>query len=199
MLNEHLAGCRIILASQSPRRHYLLRDLGIEFEVIVPDVKEDYPDGLSPEQVAVYLAELKAAAFDLTGVDPRTVIITADTIVSLGDEILGKPSGPEEAAGMLNKLSGRMHEVITAVSLRSPQKRHTFHVLSSVYFKELSQEEISYYVKQFRPFDKAGSYGVQEWIGYIGINRIEGSYFNVMGLPVKELYEELLRFCLNNS
>jgi septum formation protein len=199
MINARLQEFRIILASQSPRRQYLLNDLGLNFEVIIPDVKEEYADGLTPVQIAVHLAELKARAFDLTGVDPKTVIITADTIVSLGDEILGKPSGPAEAAGMLNKLSGRMHEVITAVCLRSAKKMHTFHVLSSVYFKELSSEEISYYIENFRPFDKAGSYGVQEWIGYIGISKIEGSYFNVMGLPVKELYEELLRFCLNNS
>lgn len=199
MINARLKDFRIILASQSPRRQYLLNDLGLDFEVVVPDVKEEYPAGLAPEQIAVHLAELKAKTFDLTGVDPKTVIITADTIVSLGDEILGKPSGPGDAAGMLNKLSGRMHEVITAVCLRSPGRMHTFHVLSSVYFKELTPDEISYYVENFRPFDKAGSYGVQEWIGYIGITKIEGSYFNVMGLPVKELYEELLRFCLNNS
>lgn len=199
MINDRLKDFRIILASQSPRRQYLLKDLGLDFEVVVPDVKEEYPEGLVPEQIAVHLAELKADAFDLAGVDPKTVIITADTIVSLGDEILGKPSGPDDAAGMLNKLSGRMHEVITAVCLRSPGRKHTFHVLSSVYFKELTPEEIYYYIENFRPFDKAGSYGVQEWIGYIGITKIEGSYFNVMGLPVKELYEELLRFCLNNS
>lgn len=199
MINQHLKDFRIILASQSPRRQYLLKDLGLDFEVVVPDVRESYPEGLSPEQIAIFLAELKASAFDLTGVDPTTVIITADTIVSLGDEILGKPDGPEDAEAMLGKLSGRMHRVITAVCLRSSKKRHTFHVTSSVYFKNLSKEEISYYIANYRPFDKAGSYGVQEWIGYIGISKIEGSYFNVMGLPVKELYEELIRFCLNNS
>ena len=199
MINSHLKDFRIILASQSPRRQYLLKDLGLDFEIIVPDVREDYPGGMHPEEIAVYLAELKANAFDLSGIDPKTVIITADTIVSVGDEVLGKPSDARHAAEMLKKLSGRMHEVITAVCLRSPGKKRTFHVVSSVYFKELSDPEISYYIENFSPFDKAGSYGVQEWIGYIGISKIEGSYFNVMGLPVKELYEELLRFCLNNS
>jgi len=199
MINPLLKDFRIILASQSPRRQYLLKDLGLDFEIIIPDVKEEYPDGLTHVETAVHIAELKAMAFDLTGAGANMVIITADTIVSLGDEILGKPSGAAEAAEMLKKLSGRKHDVITAVCLRSAKKMRTFHVTSSVWFKELTAEEIAYYIENFQPYDKAGSYGVQEWIGYIGIIRIEGSYFNVMGLPVKELYEELLRFCLNNS
>ena len=194
MLTPNLEGKRIILASQSPRRQFLLRELGLEFDVLEPNVNEVYPDGLGPEEIAIYLAELKAGSFDDSRLDEKAIIITADTIVSLGDEILGKPASYSEAVVMLQKLSGRKHDVITAVCLKSSKKKHVFHVLSSVYFKELSLEEIEYYIDNFQPFDKAGGYGIQEWIGYIGINKIEGSFFNVMGLPVKELYEELLKF-----
>jgi septum formation protein len=194
MINRRLSGRHIILASQSPRRQYLLKELGLDFEIRETHVNEVYPAGLTPPEIAVYLAELKAASFDGSRLDEKAIIITADTIVSLGDEILGKPSSYGEAVAMLQKLSGRKHDVITAVCLRSTKKKHVFHVLSSVHFKELCLEEIEYYIDNFQPFDKAGGYGIQEWIGYIGINRIEGSFFNVMGLPVKELYEELLRF-----
>jgi septum formation protein len=194
MINRRLNGRHLILASQSPRRQYLLKELGLNFEIRETYVKEEYPAGLQPEEIAVYLAELKAASFDWSGMDDKALILTADTIVSLGDEILGKPSGYGEAVKMLQKLSGRKHDVITAVCLMSTKKKLVFHVLSSVYFKELTQEEIEYYIDNFQPFDKAGGYGIQEWIGYIGINKIEGSFFNVMGLPVKELYEELVRF-----
>lgn len=194
MINQRLNGRHIILASQSPRRQYLLKELGLEFEILETRVREVYPEGLTPVEIAVYLAELKAQNFDASRLDPRVILITADTIVSLDTEILGKPSGYSEAVTMLQKLSGRKHDVITAVCLKSRKKKHVFHVLSSVYFKELSLEEIEYYIDNFQPFDKAGGYGIQEWIGYIGIDRIEGSFFNVMGLPVKELYEELLKF-----
>jgi septum formation protein len=194
MIHTSLNGKRLILASQSPRRQLLLKDLGMEFETMDPNVDEVYPAGLSPVQIAIYLAELKAAIFDKKLLDEKTIVITADTIVSLGDEILGKPSDSKEAVVMLQKLSGRKHDVITAVCLKSKNKQIVFHTLSSVYFKILSREEIDYYVVNFQPFDKAGGYGIQEWIGYIGINRIEGSFFNVMGLPVKELYEQLLEF-----
>jgi len=194
MINQRLNGRRIILASQSPRRQYLLKELGLEFEILETNVKEVYPEGLTPVEIAVYLAELKAQNFDASRLDPAVILITADTIVSLGTEILGKPSGYGEAVAMLQKLSGKKHDVITAVCLKSRKKNHLFHVVSSVYFKELSLEEIEYYIDNFQPFDKAGGYGIQEWIGYIGIDRIEGSFFNVMGLPVKELYEELLKF-----
>jgi septum formation protein len=194
MIHTSLNGKRLILASQSPRRQLLLKDLGMEFETMDPNVDEVYPAGLNPVQIAIYLAELKAAIFDKKLLDEKTIVITADTIVSLGDEILGKPSDSKEAVVMLQKLSGRKHDVITAVCLKSKNKQIVFHTLSSVYFKILSREEIDYYVVNFQPFDKAGGYGIQEWIGYIGINRIEGSFFNVMGLPVKELYEQLLEF-----
>lgn len=194
MIGNRLQGKRIILASQSPRRQFLLRELHLDFEVIVTDAEEVYPEGLAPEQIARHLAELKADAFDPALLDEETILITADTIVVLDGKILGKPRGYDDAVNMLQLLSGRRHDVITAVSLRSATKRRVFHVRSSVYFKELTKEEIIYYIDNFEPFDKAGSYGIQEWIGYIGIDRIEGSYFNVMGLPVRELYDELIRF-----
>ncbi len=142
----------------------------------------------------MYLAELKSNSFNLSAFPDNTILITADTIVSIDDEILGKPGNFKEAVCMLQMLSGRKHDVITAVCLRSGFRKKTFHVLSSVYFKELNIDEINYYIENFHPFDKAGSYGVQEWIGYIGISKIEGSFFNIMGLPLKELYEELLLF-----
>ena len=194
MITRRLNGRHIILASQSPRRQYLLKELGLDFEIRETHVKEDYPVGLSPAGIALYLADLKADSFDDSRLDEKAIIITADTIVSLGEEILGKPSTYSEAVVMLQKLSGRKHDVITGVCLKSTKKKYVFHVVSSVYFKDLSLEEIEYYIDNFQPFDKAGGYGIQEWIGYIGINKIEGSFFNIMGLPVKELYEELLKF-----
>jgi septum formation protein len=194
MINKRLQSKNLILASESPRRQYLLKELGLDFEILASNISEHYPDNLTPVQIAVYLAELKSNNFDVSRFPENTILITADTIVSIDDEILGKPGNYKEAVCMLQKLSGRKHNVITAVCLRSRSRQKTFHVLSSVYFKELSMEEIDYYIGNFRPFDKAGSYGVQEWIGYIGISKIEGSFFNIMGLPVKEMYEELLLF-----
>jgi septum formation protein len=194
MINHRLQKYRLILASQSPRRQYLLKELGLDFEIIPTKVKENFPGYLAPFEIAVFLAELKASSFENARMDPKALIIAADTIVCIENEILGKPANYKEAVNMLRKLSGKKHDVITAVCLKSKNKKKTFHVVSSVYFKELTAEEIDYYIENFQPFDKAGGYGVQEWIGYIGISRIEGSFFNVMGLPVKELYEELLRF-----
>jgi len=194
MINHRLQKYRLILASQSPRRQYLLKELGLDFEIIPTRVKEDYQKNLAPHEIAVYLAELKASSFDSIRMDPKALIIAADTIVCIQNEILGKPANYQEAVSMLRKLSGKKHDVITAVCLKSKNTQKTFHVTSSVYFKELTMEEIDYYIENFQPFDKAGGYGVQEWIGYIGISKIEGSFFNVMGLPVKELYEQLLRF-----
>lgn len=193
-MDPRLSGKRIILASASPRRRYLLKELGLNFESVETHVDEDYPEGLTPMEIAMYLARLKASAIDFTGFDDKTIVITADTIVMLGSEILGKPSGYHEAADMLRKLSGRTHEVITGVSLQSIRHESLFFVVSSVTFKELTQSEIDYYIENFRPFDKAGGYGIQEWIGYIGIDRIDGSFYNVMGMPVRELYEALLTF-----
>ena len=194
MSNKRFQGKNLILASQSPRRQYLLKELGLDFEILAPQVRENYPPELNPVQVAVHLAELKSENFDASRFSDKTILITADTIVSVAGEILGKPGNYQEAVMMLQKLSGRKHDVITAVCLRSRRKKKIFHVISSVFFKELNQDEIDYYIGNFRPFDKAGGYGIQEWIGYIGISKIEGSFFNIMGLPVKELYEELLTF-----
>jgi len=194
MINKRFQDKHLILASASPRRQYLLKELGLDFEILAPQVRENYPADLTPEQIAIFLAELKSDNFDSSRLKNNTILITADTIVSIGNEILGKPKNYQEAVCMLEKLSGQKHDVITAVCLKSKSRRKTFHVLSSVYFKKLSMEEIDYYIENFRPFDKAGGYGVQEWIGYIGITKIEGSFFNIMGLPVKELYEELLMF-----
>lgn len=192
MINKRLQDFRIILASRSARRQYLLKELGLDFEIISTEVPEEYPDTLTPEEIALFLADKKAESFDTTRMDEKRIIIAADTIVSLNGEILGKPRNYEEALTMLKKLSGKKHDVITGVCIKSRNKKSLFHVTSQVYFKELSDEEIDYYINNFRPYDKAGGYGIQEWIGYIGIARLEGSFFNVMGLPVKEVYEELL-------
>ncbi len=194
MTDSGIKDKKIILASKSPRRQYLLKELGLDFEILETDVAEVYPEGLSSPEIALYLAELKSDNLDFSRMPSNAIVITADTIVCLGDEILGKPGNYHEAVVMLKKLSGRKHDVITAVCLRSRLQKQLFHVVSSVYFKELTLKEIEYYIDNFHPFDKAGGYGIQEWIGYIGIDRIEGSFFNVMGLPIKEVYEALLNF-----
>ena len=194
MINRRFQGKNLILASQSPRRQYLLKELGLNFEIMPTHVDEVYPEGMTPAQIAVFLAELKAGSFDTSRLHENSIVIAADTLVCIDYEILGKPGNYFEAVSMLEKLSGSKHTVITAVCLKSRRKQKTFHVVSDVYFRELNKDEIDYYIKNFQPFDKAGGYGIQEWIGYIGISKIEGSYFNIMGLPVKELYEELLDF-----
>ena len=183
----------IILASKSPRRQNLLKELGFDFEIKTKEIEEVYPPELKRENVALFLSELKASAF-VDDLNENDLIITSDTIVCLGDEIIGKPKDREDAIKMLGKLSGNKHEVITAVTLLSKEKKHTFYEETAVYFKTLTFQEIEYYVDNYQPFDKAGSYGIQEWIGYIGIEKIIGSYFNVMGLPVKRVYEELIKF-----
>jgi len=194
MINRRLKEYQLILASESPRRQYLLKELGLDFEILTTNVKEEYPSELTPEQVAVHLADLKADSIDTNRLPQKSIVITADTIVSVDNEILGKPKNYREAVCMLQKLSGKKHEVVTAVCLKSKKKRINFSVTSRVTFKELSIEEIDYYIDNFQPFDKAGGYGCQEWIGYIGISKIEGSFFNIMGLPVKEVYEHLINF-----
>ena len=159
MINKRLEGYHLILASASPRRQYLLKELGLDFEICSTNVKEEYPGGLKPKEVAIFLAELKAASYDTARMNPKAILIAADTIVVLGNEILGKPANHDEAVIMLKKLSGNKHDVITAVCLKSKKKQKTIHVQSSVYFKELSLEEIEYYIRNFQPFDKAGGYG----------------------------------------
>ncbi|PVY40683.1 Maf family nucleotide pyrophosphatase [Pontibacter virosus] len=179
----------ILLASNSPRRKELLTGLGLQFEVRVKEVHEDFPEHLKREQVAEYLASHKAEAYTSDLQDE--VLITADTIVCLGDRILNKPGNDSEAFDMLRALSGTHHEVITGVCILTKNSKTIFHDVTKVYFKELSNEEILYYIEHFQPFDKAGAYGIQEWIGKIGIEKIEGSYFNVVGLPVQKLYTYL--------
>ena len=185
---------KITLASKSPRRQQLLKEMGIEFEVRVKSVDESFPSGMGKENVALYLCEKKANEFAIDEFGNDELLITADTIVCLGDEILNKPAGRDHAIQMIEKLSGKKHEVITGICLRSAEKRKSFFVSTDVYFKMLSSEEIEYYVDHYKPYDKAGSYGIQEWIGYVGIEKIEGSYFNVVGLPTARLWEELKKF-----
>jgi septum formation protein len=193
ILHEKLKGKRIVLASKSPRRRELLAGLELEFTVESKDVEEIYPEGMPAEEIPVYLAQLKAAPYQ-GELDESTLVITSDTIVLLNGEVLGKPTDADDAIAMLGKLSGAMHQVITGVCLTSAHKTHSFSTTTNVYFRHLSSEEIAFYVHAYKPFDKAGSYGIQEWIGYAAIERIEGSYFNVMGLPVQRLYQELLAF-----
>lgn len=184
----------LLLASNSPRRKELLAGLGLTFEVRVKDVQEDFPEHMQREEVAEYLASHKADAYtDDLGDE---VLITADTIVCLGDRILNKPANAAEAFEMLRSLSGTSHEVITGVCLLTKESKSVFHDVTKVYFRDLTEEEINYYIEHYKPFDKAGAYGIQEWIGKIGIEKIEGSYFNVVGLPVQKLYTYLKSFQL---
>lgn len=179
----------LILASQSPRRKALLSDLGIPFQTLVRPVKEFFPEGHSPQEAAVFLAQLKANAYrDLS---PTHIILTADTIVAAADHILGKPGTPEEARDMLELLSGKTHLVTTGVALFHQNDRHSFAVDTQVTFRELQPREIRYYIEQFQPYDKAGAYGIQEWIGMIGISEIQGDFYNVMGLPLYRLFLSL--------
>ncbi len=184
---------RIVLATNSPRRKALFGELGMTFHTASAESDETYPPGLPKNEIPVFLAVKKAESLS-TIVDEKTLLITADTIVCFGDEVLNKPSDKKEATGMLEKLSGEEHQVITGMCIYSKQKKVTFDCLTKVRFRELADEEISYYVENYRPFDKAGAYGIQEWIGYIGVERIEGSYFNVVGLPVHKLYSCLIGF-----
>ncbi len=193
MIPENIKGFRITLASQSPRRKELLKELGIEFDVCSADIDESYPENLSHEEVPVFLAEKKALFYKDT-IEQNQIIITSDTIVSVDNEILGKPADYDDAYNMLKKLSGKWHKVATGVCIFSSQKRVSFNSITKVRFKELTHEEIDYYISNFKPYDKAGAYGIQEWIGYVAVEKIEGSYFNVIGLPVQKLYEVLSIF-----
>ncbi|HZL10048.1 MAG TPA: Maf family nucleotide pyrophosphatase [Prolixibacteraceae bacterium] len=192
-LGEVGRGFEIILASKSPRRQQLLSDLGLKFKVQSMDTPEDFPDGMKMTEIPVFLAELKASAF-IPQLKANQLVITADTIVWLDGKVLNKPVDYADAFRMLNDLSGKKHQVLTGVCLLSTEKRISFYALTDVWFKQLTDDEIHYYLEHYRPYDKAGAYGIQEWIGYIGINRIEGSFFNVMGLPVQSLYEYLRVF-----
>ena len=194
MVLENLKKFKIILASGSPRRLELLRNLGVDYEVVLRTVTEDYPAGMGGEDIALLLSMRKSAAFENGFFTDATLLITADTIVCLGEEVMGKPADREDAINTLQRLSGKMHRVITGVSIRTADKQLNFSVSTDVYFKQLRTEEIIYYVDNYKPYDKAGAYGIQEWIGYVGVEKIDGSFYNVMGLPVLKLYEELLKF-----
>lgn len=191
MLKEILKNHTIILASGSPRRQQFFKDLGLDFSIQIKEVEEIYPDHLQAEKITNYLAELKSNAF--ANLNPSDILITSDTIVWHKSKALGKPKTTQDAKDMLASLSGDTHEVITSVCFRNNTKSVTIHQTTKVTFKSLTPQEITYYVDTFSPMDKAGSYGIQEWIGYIGITNIEGSYFNVMGLPIQLVYEMLIR------
>ncbi len=182
---------KIVLASGSPRRKELLSGLGLEYEVrVLPDIDESYPEGLQEEDIPITISRKKSDAYR-NSMSDNELVITADTIVYLDGKVLGKPANAEEAASMLRQLSGKTHKVITGVTLLTKNIQKSFACTTLVTFAALTEEEISFYVNNFHPMDKAGSYGVQEWIGYIGVTDIQGSYFNVMGLPVQRLYTEL--------
>lgn len=195
MVNDY----KIILASNSPRRRELLAGLGIEFEVrVLPGIDESYPASMPAEETAEYIAGKKAAAYRQVMADDE-LVITADTVVIVGDEVLGKPADTQMAAQMLRKLSGRTHQVMTGVCITTSEQTVSFSVKTDVTFKQLAEDEIEYYIKKYQPLDKAGAYGIQEWIGYIGCTGLNGSYYNVMGLPVQRIYTELQRFTRRRS
>lgn len=183
---------KIILSSNSPRRKELLAGLDLDYEVrVMAGIDESYPCNLLTSEIPVYISKKKAAAYTIA---EGELVLTADTVVVLGDEVLGKPKDETDAKRMLRELSGKTHQVITGVCLTTTNKQQAFAVTTDVTFKILTDEEIDYYVTQYKPLDKAGAYGIQEWIGYIGVTSLNGSYFNVMGLPVQRIYEALNNF-----
>jgi septum formation protein len=193
MIIDKLNNYRIILASSSPRRQQLLKELGLKFDIVIREYSESYPEGLNGDSIARYVAHQKAITF-AGELSDNEIVITADTIVWCNNKVLGKPLNYEEAVSILTEISGNTHEVITGVSLFSTFNEKTFTESTRVTFDTLSQEEINYYVNKFKPYDKAGAYGIQEWIGLVACSEIEGSYFNVVGLPVQKLYKELQSF-----
>ncbi len=190
MLNDLLKEYHIILASGSPRRQQFFKDLALDFTIRVKEINEIYPDHLKAHEISDYLAKLKADAFE--DLEPNDILITSDTIVWHKNQALGKPKDLEEAAKMITSLSNDTHEVITSVCFKNRDTIKIVHQSTKVTFKSLSSKEIEYYVSKYKPLDKAGAYGIQEWIGFIGISNIEGSYFNVMGLPTHLVYEKLI-------
>jgi len=191
----NLDNYNIILASQSPRRQTLLKELGIDFTVKVTHTKEDFPNHLQKEEIPLFLAQQKANTL-LPDLSDKDILITADTIVWLDNKAVNKPIDREDAYHMIESLSGNQHTVYTAVQLSTNKKQIAFFASTKVFFSELSKAEIDYYIDKYQPFDKAGAYGIQEWIGYIGIEKIEGSYFNVMGFPVHQVYQHLKQLVL---
>ena len=191
MLKEKLKNYHIILASKSPRRQQFFKDLNLDFTIQLKEVEEIYPKELKGVEITEFLADLKSKAF--TNLSDKELLITSDTIVWLENEALGKPKDEADAFKMLQSLSGKKHEVISSISIKNNNFQKIISDVTSVYFKEISDDEINYYIKNYKPFDKAGAYGIQEWIGFIAIDKIEGSYFNVVGLPVHKLYEEFMK------
>lgn len=194
MVFEKFKAYKIILASKSPRRQQLLKDLGFQFEIITRDTDESFPEHLQREQIPLYLCQKKADAFDDLIQKEKVLIITADTIVWVNDTVLNKPENYDDAVSMLKTLSGNCHTVYTGVCIRTATKKKVFFAETEVHFKPLEDEEIHYYIHHYHPFDKAGSYGIQEWLGYMAMHRIDGSFYNVMGLPTTRLYQELKQF-----
>ena len=189
-----IADYKVLLASNSPRRKELLQGIDIDFEIkVLPDIDESYPANLPVEKVAEFIAEKKASSY-INNLKEDELLITADTVVILDGVIFGKPNNKEDAKEMLSALSGKAHRVVSGVCLATLKKQISFSVTSEVLFSELTREEIEYYIDRYSPFDKAGSYGIQEWIGYIGVEHLSGSYFNIMGLPIQRLYRELKNF-----
>ena len=195
MLNEKFKNHKIILASGSPRRQQFLKELDIDFEIRLKEIEEIYPNHLQAEEITDFLAKLKANAFE-NELKDNEILITSDTIVWLKNQALGKPTDASHALKMLTEMSGKTHEVITSVCIKTNQREIVFHDKTSVTFASLTSQEIEYYLKNYQPFDKAGSYGIQEWIGLVAIEKIEGSYANVVGLPTHKLYSELLKLTL---
>jgi septum formation protein len=191
MIAEKYASYHFILGSKSPRRQHLLKELGLQYELDTIELDESYPPHLKGADIARYLCELKADAYKLENKPENSVLITADTIVWLEGECIGKPGGRQEAIQMLGKLSGKEHIVYTGICLRTKDRKHIFHAETAVTFKELLDKEVEYYVAYHRPYDKAGSYGIQDWIGYTAVTGIKGCYYNVMGFPVQKFWEEL--------
>lgn len=191
MLLDTLQNYRILLASKSPRRRELMQDMNIPFEIISTDVEEDFDPTLPPEEVVKYLSQLKLSPLDMTQYSDNTIFIACDTIVVIDGKIIGKPKSEDEAMEMLRALSGHAHRVLSGLTVATPQRALTDYRASEVVFDDLTEEEMAYYVRQFRPLDKAGAYGVQEWIGCVGIRSINGSFYNVMGLPTRLLWRML--------
>ena len=191
MLLDKLKQYRILLASKSPRRRELLTDMGLEFEILTTDVEESFDPSLSPAEVVQYLSKLKLSGLDMADYPANTIFIACDTIVVMDGHILGKPKDDEEALQMLRQLSGHTHTVLSGLTVATPQKMLTDYRSTEVTFAELTEDEIRYYEQQYCPLDKAGAYGVQEWIGCVGIKSIHGSFYNVMGLPTRLLWEML--------
>ena len=198
MKQEILRHYNLLLGSKSPRRQDLLKALGLHYTLVDIEVEEVYPAHLKGADIARYLCELKADAYDSKLLPEDSILVTADTIVWLDGKYIGKPSGKEEAMAMLEKLSGQQHSVISGICLKSSKRKVVFHAHTLVNFRELAMDEIQFYVNHHKPYDKAGSYGIQDWIGYIGISGIEGCYYNVMGFPVEMFYEELTKFILDS-